>query len=66
MVLGMAKIKRDKALCSKCLRCDRILYGFSNMECVRIHDEDIKKEDVQLALDRMILVCETACITVEV
>lgn len=36
------------------------------MECVRINDEDIQKEDVQLALDRMILVCETACITVEI
>jgi hypothetical protein len=34
------------------------------MECVIISDADIQKEDVILALDRMILVCETACITV--
>ena len=61
----MAKVLRDKTICCKCLRCDRILYGFSNMEGVIISDEDMQKEDVQLALDRMILICETACITVE-
>lgn len=60
----MVQIKRDEMKCVKCLRCDRIIHGFSNMRCVMIEDSDIEKEDVQLALDRMILVCETDSISI--
>lgn len=61
----MAKIIRDSNKCNKCLRCNAVLHGFSNMHSVIVDERDFEKEDVQLAIDRLILLCETASISVE-
>ena len=62
MVLGMdediySKLIRDPTKCKQCLRCNYRIHGFSNILEVRIHKDDIEKEDVQLSIDMLILTC---------
>lgn len=63
--VAMPKIIRDRASCNQCLRCNNILHGFSNMSDVVVDGRDFEKEEVQLIIDRMILICETASISIE-